>query len=287
MNERLRSMLIALFGIIFAVVGITVLFSIGRTLLAPPAAVVTPEPELTERVLVATRDIPLGALITRSDITSIDVPVQYIPRNAVRDAESLVGRFTKTALIEGQMLLEHQFADPTNINRDLAFILSDNHVLMAFPAADLMSTLGIIERGDIVDFFASYEVSPPSQVTDDGLPASDVLYTFDALGRVVVTAMVVDFVDEEEAANFLAEEGEEGDQQASTQPEFTTRAFLLALDPQDALVLKHLRDTGAIFDLVLRSPTSTSVFDLVPVEENFIRELYGLNLAEGTDLDVE
>ena len=56
----------------------------------------------------------------------------------------------------------------------------------------------------------------------------------------------------------------------------STVALLLALDPQDALVLKHLKDTGAIFDLVLRSPTSNLLFDLEPVTDEYLIDLYGL-----------
>ncbi len=49
---------------------------------------------------------------------------------------------------------------------------------------------------------------------------------------------------------------------------------MLALAPQDALVLKHLKDTGAIFDLVLRAPTSTELFDTVPVTSEYLIERF-------------
>jgi hypothetical protein len=52
----------------------------------------------------------------------------------------------------------------------------------------------------------------------------------------------------------------------------------LALSPQDALVLKHLKDMNATFDVVLRSPTSTQQFDLTPVTQEYIIELYGLEI---------
>jgi pilus assembly protein CpaB len=58
------------------------------------------------------------------------------------------------------------------------------------------------------------------------------------------------------------------------------RAYLLALNPQDALVLKHLKDNGGVFDLVLRSPTSTQSFDLTPVTQEYIVELYGLEILK-------
>jgi hypothetical protein len=55
-------------------------------------------------------------------------------------------------------------------------------------------------------------------------------------------------------------------------------AYLLALNPQDALILKYMKDTGAIFDIVLRAPTSAAKFDLTPITEEYIVEYYGLEI---------
>ena len=52
--------------------------------------------------------------------------------------------------------------------------------------------------------------------------------------------------------------------------------ILLALDPQDALVLKHLKDSGAIVDIVLRSPTSRQLFELEPVMPEYLVDRYKL-----------
>jgi len=41
-------------------------------------------------------------------------------------------------------------------------------------------------------------------------------------------------------------------------------------------VLKHLKDSGAIFDFVLRSPTSNLLFELEPVTEDYLIDLFGL-----------
>ena len=213
------------------------------------------------------------------------VPIQYIPRNAVRNISQVLGRFTKVALVEGEMVLEHQLADPTNVNQDLAFILSDEHVLMAFPARDLLSSLGIIQRGDLIDIFASLPVEVEDPSPDPNAEEEQMLtrlFTFDALQRVSVTAMVVDVVEQQQTDSSsgmpIGQSEEEVQPTATPFPEFDIQAFLLALDPQDALVLKNLRDAGAIFDIVLRSPTSNLVFELDPVMEEYIKELYGLSI---------
>ncbi len=56
--------------------------------------------------------------------------------------------------------------------------------------------------------------------------------------------------------------------------------MLLALDPQDALILKHLKDTGAIMDFVIRSPTSNLLFELEPVSVDYLVDLFGLEGEE-------
>ena len=58
------------------------------------------------------------------------------------------------------------------------------------------------------------------------------------------------------------------------------QAYLLALDPQDALVLKHLKDRNAIFDIVLRAPTSNNNFELAPVYDDFLNDYFGLEIEE-------
>jgi hypothetical protein len=95
--------------------------------------------------------------------------------------------------------------------------------------------------------------------------------------RVGVTALVLDIIDDGSFANtdqnlLMDENGQ------VTDMNYFINAILLALNPQDALVLKHLKDTGAIFDIVLRSPTSEVQFDLTPVTEQYIIEYYGLEI---------
>lgn len=294
MSSRLRN------GIIIAVAGIS-LVVLGMFLLSnlfgPSQATVqvaTPEPPITQKVVVTTHDLPLGALLQEGDLRIADVPVGFVPRNAVTDIEQAVGRFLKYQMVSGEMLLQHHLADPTNVTQDLAYILSEDHVLMAFPAVDLMSRQGLIKRGDIVDIFVTLEVEVEifesgtfSAVEEEKIRA---LFTFDALQRVSITAMVMEVItttDDGTSATARSTTGElppagespEGAPPPSNAPAtIEIQAYLLALNPQDALILKFLRDAGGVFDIVVRSPISSIEFDLDPVSAEFIRELYGLEI---------
>jgi hypothetical protein len=216
----------------------------------------------------------LGDRIESGDISVSQVAVEVIPRDAVTTTESVIGKYIKSDMVQGEMLLQHNVADPTNNNHDLSFVLSDDHVLMAFPSTDLMSTEGVVQRGDIIDILASFTETVKTLGSNTSTTASSSTtaateeapvtrnFTIDAFQKITVTALVVQVVGTDANGNSQKQ----------------TSSYLLALDPQDALVLKHLKDQGAIFDIVLRAPTSTNQFDLTPVTEEYITELYGLEV---------
>lgn len=294
MNRNFRiGILILIVGIVLIGVGIFAISRIFTTTLQPPP-VPTPLPPITERVLVLTRDVPIGYLIKEEDVISLSIPVELVPRNALKDPADAVNRITKSAMISGEMLLAHHLADPTNIAHDQAFIIGEDMVLMGFPASDLMSGLKVLQRGDVVDFLVSmpYEVKVvPSEDTGavDQTTTQDtyasLLLTFDAIQKMRLTAVVVDVYYAEQQAQPMAAVSSSAQgaptpvPTATPQPsQITVLGYLLALDPQDALVLKNLKDAGAMFDVVLRNPLSETEFDLTPVTIDYLIERYNLPL---------
>jgi pilus assembly protein CpaB len=247
----------------------------------------TQPPPLTEQVVVTTHDLALGAVVQGSDVTLAEVPVELVPRGAVMDVETVTGRITKIPLIAGEMVLDHHLADPTNRIRDLAFVIEDNQVLMAFPINNLMTQLQLVQRGDLVDIFVSVDQEVPTDQTNLATGQEEQtetrLFTFDALQRVVISAVVVELVGNQRntQANQSVLPGQEATPQPTPIPsvaETNPQAILLALDPQDALVLKHLKDSGATFDFVLRAPTSDQLFELAPVMPEYLIDRYQLEI---------
>jgi pilus assembly protein CpaB len=88
----------------------------------------------------------------------------------------------------------------------------------------------------------------------------------------------LDVVSTDQNQNTGVNLGDQNAQTAESRMNTKINSYLLALSPQDALVLKHLNDTGATFDFVIRAPTSTTQFDLTPVTAEYIVELYGLEI---------
>jgi pilus assembly protein CpaB len=274
--------MIVIAGLILVAIGVFASILLVQRYQAAQAPVSVEEETVKTTVVVLTRDLSLGDRIETGDVELASVPVEIAPRDAITTLDAAVGKIIKTDLIQGEMVLLHNLADPTNNIGDLSFILSDDHIMMAFPAEDLLSRNRMVQRGDIVDIFATFEeevqtVGDTPAVTDEENEPQTRSFTVDTMQNVSVTALVLDVVDSgsntNTDANLL-----EGSEQQTTAVNADIKTYLLALAPQDALILKHLKDTGAIFDIVLRAPTSTVQFELTPVTDEYIIEFYGLEI---------
>lgn len=269
MNSRTRTgILIALVGFVLIAFGVYAAIRLLNIGVRAPGGPATPTPSGETRIMVAfvTHDVAEGSILAAPDLTLTEVPVELAPRDPITNLDNAVGRITKTDLLQGEMVLEHNLANPTGQAYDIAYVLDDRHVLMAIQVGDLMTREAIVKRGDIVDLLATYTTT--LRDTDE----TPQTVTFDSYQRLDITAMVIDIIEADNA---------DQTQQAPVGPkrsQVVVQAYLLALDPQNALVLKFLRDTGAGFDLVLRAPTSSGQFQLTPVTTQYIRELYGLGL---------
>jgi pilus assembly protein CpaB len=276
-NNKTKVVFLIIVGLILVAIGVFASFSLIQRFQANQVPAESEGSTVKTTVVVVTRDLVLGDTIAGTDVKLASVPVEIAPRTAIANLEEVVGKIIKTDLVQGEMVLSHNLADPTNKNKDLSFILSEDQVLMAFPANDLMSREDMVQRGDIVDIFATFQqkVKTVGEIIA-GEPQEPEIrsFTVDTLQKVSVTALILEVIEQETDTNVLQDQNNQDSSTLLTR----IKAYLLALNPQDALILKHLKDTGAIFDIVLRAPTSTVQFDLTPVNEEYIIEFYGLEI---------
>jgi Flp pilus assembly protein CpaB len=281
LNRRvLIGIIIAVVGVGLIALGVVAINAVLKQSFAPPPQP-TPIVEASTDVVITTQDLAIGTVINREDVQTASYPVSLVPRDALLSIEAALGKIATVHLIQGEMVLQHHLANPTNISHDIGYIIGDDKVLMAFPATDLMSGLGVLQRGDNVDIFASMtvEVSPTTIAPGVGATTEQQekitrMFTFDAFQLVNVTAIVADVVAE-------SDQNREGAAQPTPNPaDIRVRAYLFAMDPQDALVLKNMRDKGATFDFVLRSPTSNELFDISPITVEYLLQRYELTIPK-------
>lgn len=279
MNRRvLIGIVIAIVGIGLIGLGIVAINRVLRQSFAPPTQA-TPVVEATTEIIITTHDLAVGEVLSRDDVQLASVPVSLVPRDALQTIEAALGKIAVVHLIQGEMVLQHHLADPTNVAHDVGYTIANDQVLMAFPSTDLMSTLSIFQRGDSVDIFASMTVEVSPTLTTPGASNQEQqkitrMFTFDAFQRIKISAIVADVVTESGSSSPVP-----GAAQPTPSPaNIKIKAYLLALNAQDALVLKNMRDSGAIFDIVLRSPTSNELFDISPVTEEYLLQRYKLQI---------
>ena len=279
---RRRWIIIGVAGGLAVVVGLGLLVAILSRAAAPlPAA--TPIPPRTVAVVVATHNLSIRSLLEPGDLAILQVPVQLAPLDALSDPQAAVGRITMIPLVTGEVVAQHHLADPSNVTHDLAFVIGDDQVLMAFPTADLMSQINILQAGDRVDILASLE--QPVLPGPAGEEPDKELFTFSALQQVEISAMVVEIVpvSRTTASASRTTSGEttgEPQPTATPQPsEVEPQAILIALSAQDALVLKYIKDAGGVIDIVLRAPTSLGRFELNPVMAEYLRDRFELVIS--------
>lgn len=218
-------------------------------------------------VVVAVRTVASHAVLTPDDLALREVPVDSMPEGAITDLDETVGMLTLVDLYPGEVVLEQRLLDP-NVEAPggrLALVMAEDEVLMAFPAADLINQLGVLKTGDHVDFLFTYDLpvdretgllpgSPQSQTPVEGETAESEpgeTVTFGLLQNVTLAAVV----------RSTNEDGEETG---------APRGLLLSVSPQDALVLKYMKDVGATVDLVLRAPGAEGEFAVEPVDLDYV-----------------
>ncbi len=209
-------------------------------------------------VVVVARDVPPRTKVTAEDLITKEIPVSAIPENAVRTQEEAIDKVTTGTLIAGEILLAPRVAVPGEQRAQVAFEVEAGQVVMAFPANDLMSRTGILQPGDVVDFLYTMRVTSTEPGADEASTTSEAdTVTFWSLQRISITALVLSNTQEDQAAG-------------------KPQSYLFALEPQDALLLKHLKDTGATLDLVLRAREDDQVFETEPVNPRYLQEEYGI-----------
>jgi pilus assembly protein CpaB len=266
---RLRGFLWLTAGLVVAALAGVVAFVVLRNAATTqePGEDIVQAPQVP--VVVASQRIQVRSLLTAEDLELRDIPVDAVPETALDQLEEGVGRITLVDLYPGEILLTERLVDPDVIAADgrTALVINDDQVLMAFPASDLMSNVNVLKPGDHVDMLFSYNlpveevtqgvsgVGPPGeggQVAGEG----EEQVTFTLLQNVVIAA--------------ITGGGEEGG----------ARALLLTLSPQDALVLKWIKDAGGNQDLVLRAPGVEVEFPTDPVHLDYLINRYLLPTGE-------
>lgn len=268
MNRRQGWMLVAL-GVILALgTGVLVFFllqqqqrnlSVEAQRMA--ASQVVPAVAMMD-LPVAARPLQPGTVITSDDVLLKSFPLDLVP----------VAAITSTARLENQTIIAPIGQGETfNISKlasssggTISQQIPVGRVLFAYPVGDLFTQSNILADGDRIDVLITLAVPV---ISSTGTLATNTAAT---QGRDV-TAYTLQNVT---VFKVLRSNADTPRSQTANAQQPT--ALLLSLTPEDALLLKRLRDSGSKIDLVLRPVTDRASADVPPIDNDVLISRYRL-----------
>ncbi|MEZ4661909.1 MAG: RcpC/CpaB family pilus assembly protein, partial [Caldilineaceae bacterium] len=130
----------------------------------------------------------------------------------------------------------------------------------------------LIRPGDHIDLMATFDVEVIRQQGSSPMPESNALLQNLDVHAIILPKEILDAQD----ANSTSEGGV-----FRTPADKGQQSVLLAVDPQDALAIRHILDVGGKLDLALRAPGDDTTSDAVVVDQFYLAERYQIELVRG------
>jgi len=194
------------------------------------AKTVAPQAAKTVRVVVATRDMPVGTLLKPTDLKTVNYPEKDVPKGVVFKADDAVGRVLIAPLNMNEPVLNGagKLTARTSVE-GVSATIEPGYRAVSVPITDVSGVAGLVQPGSKVDVLFTRPGSMAEATTSTILQNVKVLST----GR-------------------LAPAGQTPDPKAPRSPVVT-----LVLTPEDAQKLELAKNQGKI-SLSLRNPLDGS-----------------------------
>ena len=280
-----RSWLWLIASVLLAVLaGVLAIYTLNRA--ATQQMAVTPVPK--QAVVVARQPLAANTII-RADNVVVEER-QEIPSGAAVRAQDVVGLITVRDIAQGEVLRMQDvvslgLTEGITGTRNLPVLLGNDKIAVALPADDILSQWGAVLPGDHVDVLFTLDLILETPMRLDQMtPAALEVYQAvpqrdQSLDKVsVLTLQNLEVLQIVEEPQVVGQQAGQQQEQAAAQPR--RRALILKIDPQDAVVLKYLRDSVGQIELALRSPTNNALFDVDPVNINYLVLRYGIALPQ-------
>jgi pilus assembly protein CpaB len=170
MNRRLLTILLTAF-VIAGACAFLVYRLVGNRLVAS-------RPVMTTRVVAASTDIKLGAVLTSSDLTTVEI-AGPLPKGALLKAENAMGRGVISEIYQGEPILESRLAPPGS-GGGMAAIIPQGMRACAVKVDDVVGVAGFVTPGMRVDVLIS-GIPPGAQSEAQGTVSRTILQNIQVL----------------------------------------------------------------------------------------------------------
>jgi Flp pilus assembly protein CpaB len=241
-----------------------------------------PTPVRLGRVVVATQSIARGSEIRADFVEFADLNEADIPNGAAKQSQAVIGAIARRDFARGEVITMQDIVLPWAPRRITeTLLIDDDKLVVVLEADDVLSQWGGVIPGDRVDLLFSLDIileTPmyPQEVlaADEGIQLIERDQSMDNTSVLALQNLEVLEILEEPTPPGAAQQ-EEG-----TPVELPRRALLLQIDPQDAVILKYLRDSEATIDVALRARDNDTQYEVDAVNINYLILRYGIVLPE-------
>lgn len=225
----------------------------------------------TQPVVVAVVDIPFRRSVSESEVAIRDLPIESIPEGAATTLDQVVGKMSTVDVFANQPLLVQQMVTPDVVTQQVALSVPKGKIVTAVPTESKLIANRLIRPGDNIDLLATFELEVMREQGGGPMPASVGL-----LQNLEVHAIILPVANIDEGAEAVKGNNEGGVFRTADEE---GQSVLLAVDPQDALTIRHILDVGGQLDLALRGPGDDSTVDVQPVDQFYLADRYNIDLV--------
>jgi Flp pilus assembly protein CpaB len=238
----------------------------------------------TARVVIATADIPARTEIAASMINVQTVPNELVQAGAATKVEDVVGKFTPNALTKGEVI-NTQKIGPIAAKNAPSFSIEKGKVMYVMPVSFAgtqfsLAQVNALRSGDRVDLLYTTINAPQNLSTDQrsSVEANPIPYL---QTRIMLQDLRIQEIGSYAADGSLVPAG--GDPKSGgSGTSIASSNIIFVVDPEEALVLKWLKDAATYYqksnvEMVLRSPADDQQADNnLVVNFNYMQQKYNL-----------
>lgn len=225
----------------------------------------------TKPAVVAVVDIPFRRSVSESEVAIRDLPIESIPEGAATTLDQVVGKMSTVDVFANQPLLVQQMVTPDVVTQQVALSVPKGKIVTAVPTESKLIANRLIRPGDKIDLLATFELEVMRE--QGGGPMAE---SVGLLQNLEVHAIILPVANIDEGADAVKGNNEGGVFRTADEE---GQSVLLAVDPQDALTIRHILDVGGQLDLALRGPGDDSTVDVQPVDQFYLADRYNIDLV--------
>jgi len=243
----------------------------------------------TRKVIVAVQDLPAGTPIVPDAVTIMDKPINEVPADAISSPEKIRGKVAAVDIYRGDIITTGMLTTKEKILQEKPIsLIPPGKVAFTIKVDELSSVAYSIQPGDYVDVLVGIDFVDVQRETQCQAPCPEG-FTGEQIPRHVTQLTIQNAQVLNVGLRTVTPPTTEGgttsaEAQAQPTPQPVSYSYVtLLLSQQDALVLKYLREIGAIVDLALRNPDDKSVVSTEAVTIEYILRRFNIPIPPKLD----